>query len=951
VRNQPSSTPSSGRPPLGERLLRTAFRAGRYYAWWVLAAFLLLTGLGVYYSLHIPLRSSLFDLLPTDDPLINEYRQNEQYFAQADYVALLITLLDPEGLSGSERELRLRDAAEAIAVLLRDDPEFVDVRYLQEMSPEIPDQYLKLFELDAEDLLRIEDSVDLARSAIAGDQETTQLPGDLTLGAAYQAVSEAFRDALYRGNLTDAIGSGDLSLVRGELEQVSELNAGVLRAIAGLDKLGPVTDAVNELSSVFTPDEASGPREPAPFLSKDKSSMLLTVQPRFPSQRGVTYSRLVTDKVRAAIDAADPASLGVRVGMTGTYPYNTMTNDVVNSDMVRTSIISSIGVFVIFLLAFGSIFYSIVAVIPLLISVILTMSWAKFVVDGFNLVTTFLPALVLGLGIDYAIHLISRYAEERGRGRSINRALYTAVLQKGMASFLAAATTALVFVGLLLSRSRALYEMGAITSVGVLLAFLVTLLLFPALITLSHYLFRRRGKGERVTNYAARMSGLFRFVLGRARAVFVIILILTFFVAFQAARTRFVFSSTDLVPRVESQEVMDEILAEFEVSPTGIGSFFTFYAPTEADMREVVSKLSENELVEAVDSAVGILPVDLTEQQRMLNTLDIGGYIDQLSRLEASFNERGAVLSEMRALLAQFALLQYGASLNGLVEIALASSDIVLQLRQLQLELDLLDVTEATRSVALLRTALETLDKNLEDVRDLPEIETLLRDILLAYPEGIRARYLTADGDFVIQARVSRTIYDDDHLAEFERFAASFSDDYFGMPLVAKRLEEYMRHDFFISTGIAIVLILIVLRLSLRNTVRSLLAATPLLLGYIWMLGGMRLLSIDFNFLSIVISPLLIGIGVDNGIHILHRVIEERLAGVDNPIERGASATGVSVIVTSLTTMLVFGSLLVARTPGLRLLGVSALLGIGFSLVFSLLFLPAALRVEGGRRV
>lgn len=55
------------------------------------------------------------------------------------------------------------------------------------------------------------------------------------------------------------------------------------------------------------------------------------------------------------------------------------------------------------------------------------------------------------------------------------------------------------------------------------------------------------------------------------------------------------------------------------------------------------------------------------------------------------------------------------------------------------------------------------------------------------------------------------------------------------------------------------------------------------------------------------------------------------------------------MIVTSLTTMLVFGSLLLARTPGLRFLGDSALLGIGFTLLFSLLFLPAALRVFGKR--
>jgi len=110
-------------------------------------------------------------------------------------------------------------------------------------------------------------------------------------------------------------------------------------------------------------------------------------------------------------------------------------------------------------------------------------------------------------------------------------------------------------------------------------------------------------------------------------------------------------------------------------------------------------------------------------------------------------------------------------------------------------------------------------------------------------------------------------------------------------------------------------------------------------------------LQIDFNFINITISPLLIGIGVDNGIHILHRYAEERAIASEGAIERGGRMTAVAVIVTSLTTMLVFGSLLLARTPGLRLLGTSALLGIGFALVFSLLFLPAAIRVEGGKRV
>jgi hypothetical protein len=117
------------------------------------------------------------------------------------------------------------------------------------------------------------------------------------------------------------------------------------------------------------------------------------------------------------------------------------------------------------------------------------------------------------------------------------------------------------------------------------------------------------------------------------------------------------------------------------------------------------------------------------------------------------------------------------------------------------------------------------------------------------------------------------------------------------------------------------------------------------------MLGGMRLLQIDFNFINITISPLLIGIGVDNGIHIMHRYLEERGLSNEGAVERAGRTSAVAVLVTSLTTMLVFASLLIARTPGLRLLGVSALLGIGFTLLFSVVFLVAVLQIYGEKRV
>ena len=930
-----------------DKVFWAIFRISRYYAWLVLTFVLVLTAVAIYYVRELPIRSSYFDLLPQDDPLIDEYRSSEEYLAQTDYLALLLTLLDAEDKTQQERERLLLGAAEVIAEGLREDPEFTDVTYLLDPSPKIPDQYLLLYTLDAEQLARIESSVALARHSIAGGA-LSLLPTTGDLSDVYRQVGETIGQALPGGLSTD--GSSGTASVEASLAEMTTFNEAVLGAVDGVETLPSVTEAVLALSEIFTPAEGRVSRAPEGVFSRDRTRLLMSVRPRYPSQQGVAYCTNVMEALDANLALVNLTELGVRIGVTGTYAYSAETNAVINADMRRTTIIASVGVLLIFYLAFGSIFYSVIAVIPLLISLVLTMAWAKFVVGGFNLITSFLPALVLGLGIDYGIHFISRYAEERSKGRPLNRALYTAVLRKGEASFLAAMTTALVFLGLLSAHSRALFEMGAITGVGVLLAFLATIFLLPTLITLAHFLFRFRHR-ERVANYTPHLSPFFRFVTEKGRVIFAIVLILTFFVAFQAARISFVFSSRDLVPHVASQDVLDEILTHFGASKTRIGNYFTFFASSEEELAEVVEHLKKNDLVEEVQSPQDLLPVNLSDQQRILNSLNIASYIEQLGLFDRSLANRASALAQIRNLLTQFGLLQYGAALNGQVEISLAAMEIQQQLRAIQKEVKRLDVDAAHAWIVDLQEALLNFDRNLLQIRELPPLNALLRDILQGVPEGIRSSYLTSSGEYVIQARMKQEIYERDNLREFDAFATSISDKYFGMPLVGKQLEDYMKRDFLVSTLIAAALIIFILWGTLRGGIRALLAATPLILGYVWMLGGMKLLQIDFNFINITISPLLIGIGVDNGIHILHRYAEERAIDPEGAIERGGRLTAIAVIVTSLTTMLVFGSLLLARTPGLRLLGVSALLGIGFALVFSLLFLPAAIRVEGGKRV
>ena len=128
-----------------------------------------------------------------------------------------------------------------------------------------------------------------------------------------------------------------------------------------------------------------------------------------------------------------------------------------------------------------------------------------------------------------------------------------------------------------------------------------------------------------------------------------------------------------------------------------------------------------------------------------------------------------------------------------------------------------------------------------------------------------------------------------------------------------------------------------------RSVTSTLLALLPVLLGNLWVVGVMGWTNVPFNPANIMMLPLVIGIGITNGIHILNRFAEER-----NPSIL-AKSTGKAVFVSGLTTIVGFGSLLLAEHQGIRSLGLVMSLGTATCMVAGLTVLPAILTLRGRR--
>ena len=159
--------------------------------------------------------------------------------------------------------------------------------------------------------------------------------------------------------------------------------------------------------------------------------------------------------------------------------------------------------------------------------------------------------------------------------------------------------------------------------------------------------------------------------------------------------------------------------------------------------------------------------------------------------------------------------------------------------------------------------------------------------------------------------------------------------------LVAADMLRLMQEESPRMVGVTFLLVFVLVFVSFRSPRWTLIAVVPLLVGLSWMLGLMELFGIPLTFYNLVVLPTVLGIGNDGGVHLTHRYREEGRGS----IRRVLRSTGEHVTMGALTNLIGFGGLLLSGHPGLRSIGVLAVVGIGGTLAATLVFFPALLQV------
>lgn len=530
------------------------------------------------------------------------------------------------------------------------------------------------------------------------------------------------------------------------------------------------------------------------------------------------------------------------------------------------------------------------------------------IIDAFSAPTQIVPILLIGLGVDYAIHLTSRYREEIGQGQTVDGAMTGAVTSVGIALFLATITTAIGFLTNIFNPVPALKDFGILAAVGIVVAFLLMLTFVPALRLLLDRRAERNGNlpvrsleahGDRLLPRVMEKLALLAEHAAIPTLIVALILGVAGFYGFTQLETRFSF--TDFLPDDS------EYVGTLDILSNDFGGGFG------EQTKVLVEPTSDQPIDGSVHNAL------VTANARLTTIGDV-------STIETPRGEFPNASSPI-ALLGQ--LLQGGPES--------APPDVLAAAQQVGLAPDL-TVPDEADVTALYEAILSSAPEMAAGVIavDDGQIQGLLWDIT------------TTAGEEVTDLRAGL----DSALTPVRENGASViatSDNIIG-DVVVNELTASQSSSLFITIAVAALVLVISFYLESRRWLLGIITIAPVALVVLWTYGLMFATGIPFGPVTATIAALSIGIGVPFTIHIARRFQEDRRANydVDTAMRSTMRHTGGALAGSAFTTMAGFGVLITSSLTPFRQMGQVTVYAIGLSLLAAVLVLPSMLALWDG---
>jgi len=542
-----------------------------------------------------------------------------------------------------------------------------------------------------------------------------------------------------------------------------------------------------------------------------------------------------------------------------------------------------------------------------------TAAYATATVGQLNMLSAACAVLFIGLGIDHAIHYCLRYRELTSNGATNLEALKGVSSSIGGAITLCAISSAIGFLSFIPTAYRGFAELGIIAGGGMIMALIASMTVLPALLTIF-----RAAKTRPHLSMGELMPVNFMAKHGRGLASGVLVVsALAIFIAQEAE-----FDSSTLALK---NPLAESVLALEDLSDADIVTDYTAMVLAE-DMEHARSLADQLEALSVVDHVVtpeSYVPVDQdlklelieeaadfmwpalnpaamgpppTPETRRVATVGLLALIEQLPPDQLANKPS---LQRLESALAQ--LLEGADSEDGLQ----------------QLEHRLTGSVE--EQLARLDLALSAEEVSFSDL-----------------PNNLIKRDIAASGQVRISILPSENIHNFKELKNFVNEIKHVVPHATGRPVSEVGVGEVVVESFWLAASIAVLLITILFYAVLRRISDVLLVLVPLGLACSLAVATTVLIDMPFNFANVIVLPLLLGFGIDSGIHLVHRRhLEHSVSEVMH------SSTPRAVTLSALTTVGSFGSLSMSSHWGTASLGILLSLSMVYIVICTIVVLPA----------
>jgi uncharacterized protein len=562
----------------------------------------------------------------------------------------------------------------------------------------------------------------------------------------------------------------------------------------------------------------------------------------------------------------------------------------------------------------------VIAVLTLLVGLSLTAAFAAAAVGHLNLLSVAFVVLNVGLGSDYVIHVLLRHRELLAAGNATEPALVETLRGVGSSLVLCAVTTAAGFYSFIPTTFEGVSELGLIAGTGVFFGLLVSVTFLPALV--AQFAPKLEVRSAR-TLIDPRIFVPFN---RRPRVVLGITAIVV--VAALSSIPGVEFDSNPIHLRDPSSESVTTLL---ELAANGEAQMLNLAAvardhDTAVRWAEQLRGLPE---VRSASTVAALVPARQEDKVALLEDLDLilGPGFAELMRAPpdpARLADALATLESASAGRPDVRDLNAAAAAERAAVALAPPADGERRLRELDDALTSNLPAELERLAAGLRA------------------QPFGREAL---PEPLAARWIGAGGRELVEIVAAEDVSDNAAASRFIAAVQGVVPNATGLPVVYQEASSTVVRAFGLALLYAFVMVTTIILVVLRNVRDTLLVIVPLLLATIVTAALTVWIDMPLNYANIIALPLLVGIGVDNGIHVVHRMRTETAEQLFD------TSTMRAVLASGLTTVASFGNLAFSSHVGTASMGILLALGLAVSMAFTLIVLPAWLKRRNTRVV